>query len=98
MKGVHKMNLAAVRAAAKKYQDLVLHPYGAMLDMDGFEAVCTFVSTYGGSNIYVPSVRTIFKDCIEQDIMNQRDKNIRDIIKVYGFSEKYIRELIRYEI
>jgi len=90
------MDQTLVKVAAKKYPEYVLHPYGAMVVMDGFDAVCAFAMEFGSSKIYVPRVRTIFKECIEMDILNQRGKkSIRELAKVYGFSEQHIRNILR---
>jgi Mor family transcriptional regulator len=93
------MDKERIKAIAMQYQDYILHPFGEMMDMSGFDAITAFAQTFGGSSVYVPSVRTIFKQCIEQDIfhchVNNKNINIHAMSKTYGFSERHIRNLLR---
>jgi Mor family transcriptional regulator len=92
------MNERTVKQAALRYQDCILQPYDAMMDMDGFDAICTFSKTFGGTSVYVPSVRTIFGQCLEKDMLNAwNGANVRELVQKYGFSERHIRDLIKRE-
>ena len=90
------MNEKMLRTVAKRHQDYILHPYREIMDMDGFDAICAFSKEFSGGNVYVPSLRAIFKSCINQEILEQHNgKNVRELVKTYGFSERYIRNLLR---
>jgi len=90
------MSERALREVAKRHQEHILPPYDAMMDMDGFEAICEFVRNFGSSNVYVPSLRTIFGHCFELDIMKHYNgTNVRELVRKYGYSEKFVRNLIR---
>ena len=92
------MNDTAVKLAAERYRDYILPPYDAMMDMEGFDAICAFSNTFSGTSVYVPRLRTIFCQCLEQDILRlYNGHNIRELVQQYGFSERYIRNLIRRE-
>ena len=97
-KGIYLMNESVVRQAAKKYQESILPPYDAMMDMDGFDSICAFSKTFSGSSVYVPSLRTIFGQCLEKDMLNAwNGANVRELVQKYGYSERHVRDLIRRE-
>ena len=90
------MNEKVIKQAAKRYQSFILPPYGTMMETDGFNAICAFSRTFSGTSIYVPSLRTIFGQCLEKDMLQHYNgTNIREIVQIYGFSEKHVRDLLR---
>ena len=92
------MDERIVKKAARRYQDCILPPYDAMIDMDGFEAICAFSKTFSGTSVYVPRLRTIFGQCLEKDmLMNYNGANVRELVQKYGFSERHVRDLLRRE-
>ena len=89
------MDAKAVKNAAAKYRDFILPPFGELMDASGIDAVFTLANMFGGGSVYIPSLRTIFKDCIEQDIIHQhKSKSISELGRVYGFSERHIRNIV----
>jgi len=89
------MDKRAIKDAALRHQDLILQPFGKIMNMDGFDAIAEFARVFGGSNVYIPSIRTIFKECIEHDILYlYTGKNLRELVKMYGFSERHIRNIL----
>lgn len=95
------MNETILKNAADQYKECILPPFGEFMDMDGFDAICAFSKTFGGSSVYIPSVRTIFKQCIEQDMIRRycrKRKNIHELVRAYGFSERHIRNVLKNEL
>ena len=89
------MNEREMREVARKHQDLILPPYDAMMDMDGFDAICAFSRTFSGTSVYVPSMRTILGQCLEKEMLNMYNgANVRELVQRYGFSERHVRKLI----
>ena len=92
------MDKEIMKRVAEQYKECILHPYNEIINIIGFEGLCVFVQEFEGVNIYVPSLRTILKDCIKQDITERhKEKNIRELARSYGFSEQYVRNIIRYK-
>ena len=90
------MDEKVMRQAAKLYQECILPPYDAMMEMDGFDAICAFSETFSGTSVYVPSLRTIFKQCLEKDMLRKwNGVNVRELVQKYGFSERYVRDLLK---
>ena len=90
------MDEGALRQAAQRYQEDILPPYDAIMEMDGFDAICAFSRTFSGTSVYVPSLRTIFCQCLENDILRlYNGTNLRQLVRQYGFSERHVRALIR---
>jgi len=87
-----------IQQVAEKHRDYILSPYDSMMDMSGFEAICTFTKAFGGSTIYVPSLKTIFAQCIDKEMLSlYNGKNVRELVRKYGYSERYVRNLIKKE-
>ena len=90
------MNERVLKQAAKRYQDFILPPYDSMMDMDGFDAICAFSKTFSGTSVYVPSLRTIFGQCLEKEMLNAwNGANLRELVQKYGFSERHVRDLVK---
>ena len=90
------MNEHVVKQAAHRYQGYILSPYDTMMDTDGFGAICAFSRTFSGTSIYVPSLRTIFSQCLEKDMLQHYNgTNIRELVQKYGFSERHVRNVVR---
>ena len=85
-----------IKQAATRYQDYILPPYDVMMNMDGFDAICAFSHNFSGTSVYVPSLRTIFGQCLERDILARyTGTNVRELVRDYGFSERHIRDVLR---
>ena len=91
------MSKSVLREAAKKYPDLILPPYDAIMRHEGFDAVCAFSELLGGSAVYVPSSRTIFSACLLALAKKEYDtKNVSlvALARKYGFTERHLRKMI----
>ncbi|MCL2753143.1 MAG: hypothetical protein FWE44_03230 [Defluviitaleaceae bacterium] len=85
-----------IREAVMLHKDLVLPPYDEIIDLNGIDAIAAFSRAFSGSSVYVPSLKSIFKDCIDTEIHTQYNgKKIRSLAKDYGLSERYIRNLVK---
>ena len=90
------MNRELLRYAAMKHKEDILPPYDQLIDMEGFEAVCGFSDLLGGTTYYVPQVGKIFRRCLEKEIIEEFDGgNYRELRRKYGFSETFLRNLLR---
>ena len=93
---MHEKNM---RDTVLKHRECIPFPYNMMVDMNGFDVVCAFVREFGGTNVYVPNLRTIFKECVDREIIYQfNGKNIRELARTYGYSERHIRRLVQNNI
>jgi Mor family transcriptional regulator len=72
-------------------------PYDALLDLDGFGAVCAISELLGGQTVYIPSKYTIFRKCIEAAVIREfNGTNTQRLARKYDVSERYIRRLVGY--
>jgi len=78
-----------MRAAVEKYPELVLWPYDQIIGLDGIDAVGAFVQCFGGSSVYVPSLRSIFRECL---LAAARD-DLTDG-KSFGYSQRHFRRIL----
>ena len=80
---------------AQRHKSVIMQPYDAIMDLNGFNAICAFVDYLGGMSVYIPTLRTIFIRCLEQEAMNEfSGANYADLCRKYGFSERHLRRLL----
>ena len=88
------MNKDTLREVAEQFPGYVMQPYGAMIWMDGLDAVVHFSQYIGGDTIYVPSVKTIFKEPLELALIKEfTGYNHRELSCKYGFSRRHIERI-----
>ena len=90
------MDKHVLHQAAMRHQSEILQPYDVIVGMDGgFEAVCAFTEHLGGLTVYVPSLRTIFARCLENEARKEfNGANYPSLSRKYGFTERHIRKLL----
>jgi Mor family transcriptional regulator len=76
----------------------ILIPYDEMVLTDGIDAVCTFARYYGGSTVYVPRLRHIFRDAVRSEIVKRyRDgEALRDLAREYGYNERMVQNMVNH--
>ncbi|MCL2709206.1 MAG: hypothetical protein FWF03_08845 [Defluviitaleaceae bacterium] len=85
-----------LKLAATRHKGDILAPYDAIIDCDGFDAVCAFCDLLGGATVYVPKKRNVFQFCLNEEIRSEYNGyNIKALVQKYGFSESYVRKLLR---
>ena len=95
------MNITSVKQAAERYSELIQKPYNQIYKAAGFEGLQTVTDCFGGQNVYVPSLRTILANCIEQEIirLNQEYKclSINSLAGRFGYSYRTLNRLVKYD-
>jgi len=87
------MDKDILRHAALMHPEKILSPYDEMIGMQGFEAICAFSESFGGSTIYVPFVRKIFAEClVEEAAKEYNGYNLSSLSQKYGFSERWLKK------
>ena len=90
---------------AKTHKELILRnkdeippPYGDLLDMLGFEGLCALSENYGGSLLYVPMEKRLFRPCYAKQIRTEYNGyNMRELCRKYAFSERALRDVLNNE-
>jgi len=89
------MDKEILQQAALLHPHEIMHPYDEIIGIAGFEAICAFAEHLGGLTVYVPSVRTIFARCLEEEARKHfTGNNYASLSKKYGFSERHIRRAL----
>lgn len=89
------MDKGILKQAAALHPDKIMQPYGAMMGLNGFDAVCAFAEHLGGLTVYVPSIRTILAQCLEEEVRkDMRSESIRNLSRKYGFTERHLRRIV----
>jgi len=74
----------------------VVSPYNELFRQDAYEAVCAILESYGGSTVYIPTKRTVFRKCIETAARREfNGKNFRELLNKYGYSETQMRKILK---
>lgn len=69
--------------------------YQELATLLGVDAVLKIYSSYRGTQIFFP-VQLFSKEFITEQIINEYDgKNIRDLATKYGYTEKWIRKILK---
>ena len=90
------MNDNILKQAADTYPGLILPPYDGLTALVGYESVCAFADAFGGSNLYVPLKRHIFKECLMQAAVCEfNGANYVELARKYGFCEQQVRKLVK---
>lgn len=90
------MKKEVLKQAAMNHPQMVMAPYDAIMEMHGFDAVYTVVEQIGGATIYVPTIRTVFYDCIVEEARREYcGCNIAQVSRKYGFSERGLRKIFK---
>ena len=94
-KGVIIIQYEIIKNAAQKYPSLVWKPFDALMEEIGFEPLFALTEEFGGSMVYIPTKKTMFKYCLAKEIINEFDGgNHKYLAGKYDFSVKGIRDIL----
>ncbi len=89
------METKVIKKLIEKYKNDILEPFDIFIEKIGIEGITFLTKEFGGSNLYIPKLRTILAKCIDKDIKKEfTGNNYKDLSKKYGFTERSIREKI----
>jgi Mor family transcriptional regulator len=89
------MDINILKHAPKLHPHDILQPFAAMMELSGFDAVCALSEHYGGHTIYVPRIRTIFAQCLEEEIRKEYSgTNMTMLSKKYGYTVRHLRRVV----
>jgi Mor family transcriptional regulator len=92
------MEKELIRLAADKHKPDIPEPFDEIMKICGYEAICTLCECLGGSTVYIPTLHTIFKRCLEREAIDEFDGgNYVKLARKYGFSERHLRKLVNGE-
>jgi Mor family transcriptional regulator len=85
-----------LQQAVRNFPEHVMHPYNIFITKNSLEAIIEFSRTVGCSNIYIPSEKTIFGQCLVQEILKRYNgKNARVLASLSGYSRRYFFDIIK---
>ncbi len=89
------MDKNLISHAANEHRADILEPFGLFMELYGFEAVCALCENFSGSTVYIPTLHTVFKRCLEREAAKEFDgANYGQLARKYGFSERHIRGIM----
>lgn len=73
----------------------IIYPFDELIDKLGFDTVYILSESLGGSNLYIPKLRKIFKVPMDKQIKKEFDGgNYLELSRKYGLCERSIRNII----
>lgn len=75
---------------------LVSEHFKDILELIGFDAFFKLIFYFGGSQIYLPTFKSMFKECIKKELVEEYNgSNMYSLSVKYGISERVIRNWVR---
>jgi len=94
----NSINRQLLKKAALNFPDKIRYPFDAMIDLDGFDAICAMSDVMGGATIHIPQLRQIFHGClIEQAKVDyfETGMHLAILARKYGYTERTMRKLLK---
>jgi Mor family transcriptional regulator len=88
--------MSTMQKAAEAHPKDALPPFDELLEMQGgFEALRILTDCFGGTDLYVPTLRTILRDCLKTAAMEEfNGTNVNRLAMKYGYSARYLRKVL----
>ena len=89
------MNKLVMQQAALRHPSAVLHPYDALMGLEGFDVLYALCENFGGATVYVPTARRMFAECMAKQAACEFNGYNYDVLaRKYGYSRRQMRRLI----
>jgi Mor family transcriptional regulator len=80
---------------AKEDPESMVYPFRELMDYMGFEGIYALSEKFGGTTIYIPRPRKLFKDKLDELIRLEFDGgNYNKLAQKYELCEKSIRNIV----
>lgn len=83
------------RESAEKYSDFVISPFDEINRVYGYETVEAICDYFGGATTYIPTLASVFSDCVKKAIVDEFAGNVRELARKYGVSDSFVRRALR---
>jgi len=83
-----------VRQAVMSHWEQTVQPYDTLVMLDsGFDAVWAFSEMLNGCQIYVPTVRNIFAECLKMEAVREFSEHgdVDAAARKFGFTKRHFR-------
>ena len=89
------MNKSILLEAARRFPSEIMHPYEAVIGLEGLDAICAFAEPLHGLTVYVPSLKRIFGGCLEAAVKADfKNGNYLALSRRYGLTERHVRRVL----
>ena len=79
-----------------KYPDEIPEPFDGIYKLAGFKALYHLANEFGGSTIYIPKTKAIFRDCLINAIKEEYNgRNVKELARKYDYSVNGIKNILR---
>ena len=84
-----------MKQIASRYPEMISEPFDKLYADIGFDALCALCDFFGGTMVYVPKKRKLFKDCVRNALLNDyRGQPIQEMCREYGICETTVRGIL----
>lgn len=85
------MNIEVLQEAVLRHRGFLKPPYDELVDIMGIETICRLSAEYGGTEFYVPMLRSLFRPCIREAIKEEYNGyNANELCRKYGVCRRAI--------
>ena len=93
------MIIEKYETAAAAYPDEILEPFDIYYKLAGFKALCYLTEEFGGTTLYIPKTKALFKDCLISVIKKEYNgeynrNNIKKLARKYDYSVNGIKNIL----
>ena len=89
------MNLQHIKQAVDQNLTSVPEPFKTILSLAGFDGIIELCESFGGTSIYIPHTKSVFRDCIRLQVKKEfKSDNYKELCIRYGLSERTVRNII----
>lgn len=84
-----------LKEIVNEFNQDVLPPFNNIIHVVGFESLCAIADEFGGTNIYIPSKKNLFKRCIAKQIKKEfNGGNVKALCKKYDLCQTTVRQIV----
>lgn len=89
------MDEALLEQIVTSQKDKLQAPVDVLYEIMGFAALCRWSDTFGGSTLYVPKRLSMFRPCLEAEMISEfTGDNYKILGRKFGFCEATVRKIL----
>ena len=74
---------------ARRYPEKLPRPFDEIYKRVGYDGIDIFIQFFGGNNTYIPRHKSLFSECIRQEILSSYNgKNRRELCRRFNISNR----------
>ena len=91
------MDFDMMRKAAAANPEAIPQPYSKIYGMAGFDGLVAIFDAFGGTAVYIPSLRSVLSACIEKEAIKELQTGrlpVERVARMYGYTGRHFRKIL----